>query len=99
MKKFVFSLGLILILVCSGWQGDLRLGTSPAMAEHPRAPGQYYCDPYYQRCTYNNYYSAPYTDPLTQYFYYSVPFYGGKIRRHHRRFDHPRRRHDHPRRY
>jgi hypothetical protein len=97
MKKFVLSLGLILMLIGSGWQGDFRSGISPARAEHPRAPGRYYCDPYYNRCTYNNYYSAPYTDPLTQYFYYSVPHWGGRIGRH-RHSDHPRRQFEHPRR-
>jgi hypothetical protein len=102
MKKFVLSLGLILFLVCCGWQGDVGLGTSPAAAEHPRAPGYYQCDPYYNQCTYNNYYSAPYADPLTQFFYYSVPYWSGQHIRpeHPRRFDHPRREHrryDHPR--
>jgi len=102
MKKFVLSLGLILFLVCCGWQEGVGFRTAPAAAEHPRAPGQYYCDPYYTNCTYNNYYSAPYTDPLTQFFYYSVPGWQGRqLRRDHpRRFDQRRRdfrRHDHPR--
>lgn len=98
MKKFMLSLGLFLFLVCSGWQGDVGFVTAPAAAEHPRARGQYYCDPYYQQCTYNNYYSAPYADPLTQFFYYSVPYGSGQQRREHpRRYDQPRR--EHPRRY
>jgi hypothetical protein len=100
MKIFMLLLGLILLVVFCGWQGGYGVGTAPALAEHPRAPGQYYCDPYYTQCTYNNYYSAPYTDPLTQFFYYSVPYWGGRDTRrdHPRRFDRPRR-HDHPRRY
>jgi len=64
MKRFVLSLGLVLMLIGFSWPGDFKMGITPAMAEHPRAPGQYYCDPYYQRCTYYNYYSAPYADPL-----------------------------------
>jgi hypothetical protein len=97
MKKSMLALGLILILVCCGWQGYQGFGSAPAMAdpEHPRARGYYQCDPYYSRCTYDNYYSAPYTDPLTQFFYYTIPGWsGGQIRR-----EHPRRgwQREHPR--
>ncbi len=100
MKKFMLALGLILILVCCGWQGYQGFGPAPAMGEHPR--GYYSCDPYYNTCTYYNYYTAPYTDPLTQFFYYTVPQWQGRgIRRDHPRgFDQQRRgfrRHDHPR--
>ena len=70
MKKFMLSLGLILILVCLGWPGNNGFGTVPAIGQPP--PG-YYCDPYYYNCTYNNYYSAPYADPYSQFFYYVVP--------------------------
>ncbi len=77
MKKFMLSLGLILILVCWGLPGNNGIGTTPAIGQPP--PPGYYCDPNYYNCTYDNYYSAPYTDPMTQFFYYTVPQIGGEI--------------------
>ncbi len=82
MKKFMLALGLILVLVCWGWQGYNGVGTAPAVGQPPLG---YYCDPYYYNCTYDNYYSAPYADPATQFFYYTVPLIGGAIIRGHER--------------
>jgi hypothetical protein len=82
MKKFLLSLGLILMLVSWGGQGDQGIGTAPAGAQSP--PGSY-CDPNYYNCTYDNYYSAPYADPPTQFFYYTVPRTGERIRDRHER--------------
>ncbi|MCL4503118.1 MAG: hypothetical protein M1438_14895 [Deltaproteobacteria bacterium] len=77
MKKYLLALGLVLMLVCWGWQGDLGVGTAPAIAQPPPPPG--YCDPYYYNCTYNNYYTAPYTDPATQFSIIPSPQIGGAL--------------------
>ncbi len=73
MKKFLLTLGLLLILVGCGWLGCPGFGAAPALAQGISPPDYGYCDPYYSQCTYNNYYTVPYTDPYTQYFYYTVP--------------------------
>jgi hypothetical protein len=82
MKKFMLLLIMTLMLVCWGWQGNLDFETAPAYGQPP--PPGYYCDPYYQDCTYYNYYTAPYADPLSQFFYYSIPFIGGEVGEEHR---------------
>ncbi len=86
MKKFILSLGLILILACCGWLGGLGFGAAPALAQPlPPPDSGSYCDPYYNECNYYNYYSAPYSDPATQFFYYGVPEILEEHREHERR--------------
>lgn len=91
MKKFVLTLGLILILTCWGWQGYSGFGAAPAAAQGYYDP--YYCDPNY----YYNCYSTPYVDPNAQYFlYYVLPRIGGELeeRRERERYErHERRDH------
>jgi len=33
MKRFVLSLGLVLMLIGFSWPGDFKMGITPAMAE------------------------------------------------------------------
>ena len=83
MKRLFLILGLALMQLSWVWPGGL--GLSPAFSQPPG----YYCDPYYQNCTYNNYYTAPYADPPTQFFYYTVP----RFERHEERREERRERH------
>ncbi len=80
MRKLVWSLGLVLVLMCWGI-GSYDLGISPAHGQPPYyPPGYQYCDPY----NYCTYYSAPYEDPASQFFFYTVPQIGGELLEEHR---------------